>query len=220
MEKGKGKVKSLETEKYKGIPYRSRLISLQLDEHMFRGPGEVGENSLIRLFNIKRAAPKPETNEKPVRSIPVNTTGPVKVGGGGFPQIHSPSFFTLTTFAYARRDMTMDEAVRAGELTRNVTMPAIGTALLPYAVGVGGSASLYLVPTVSAAGAVGGRYALTQGWRWYAAGMTLAGAPLSQNILNKVVTPALDDVYGDGSPGYTEILQLFFYSSNSFAQRN
>lgn len=42
MEKGKGKVKSRETEKDKGIPYRSRLISLKLDEHMFRGPDEVG----------------------------------------------------------------------------------------------------------------------------------------------------------------------------------
>ncbi len=50
MEKGKGKVKSRETEKDKGIPYRSRLISLKLDEHMFRGPDEVGGDSIILLF--------------------------------------------------------------------------------------------------------------------------------------------------------------------------
>lgn len=56
MEKGKGKVKSRETEKDKGVPYRSRLISLQLDEHMFRGPGEVGGNSIILLF--KKRIPK------------------------------------------------------------------------------------------------------------------------------------------------------------------
>lgn len=56
MEKGKGEGGRRETVKEEAIPYRSRLISLQLDEHMFRGPGEFADNSLIRLFSNDRLA--------------------------------------------------------------------------------------------------------------------------------------------------------------------
>jgi len=56
MEKGKGEGGRREAVKEESMPYRSRLISLQLDEHMFRGPGEFAENSLIRLFSNDRLA--------------------------------------------------------------------------------------------------------------------------------------------------------------------
>lgn len=93
---------------------------------------------------------------------------------------HGPSFLTLTTFASRRRGMTMDGAVRAGELTRKVTMPAVTSALLPYTIGVVGSASLVAGPTLG----VAGRYVVTKGSLLYASGMTMAGTPAGQELLN------------------------------------
>ncbi|MFN7043163.1 MAG: RHS repeat-associated core domain-containing protein, partial [Acidovorax temperans] len=50
-------------------------------------------------------------------------------------------FFDLTTIAGARRNTTLDDAVRAGAWTRAVTMPAITVGLMPSAIGLVGSAS-------------------------------------------------------------------------------
>ncbi|MRR55187.1 MAG: hypothetical protein EG822_11880 [Deltaproteobacteria bacterium] len=76
--------------------------------------------------------------------------------------------------------MTLDSAVRAGELTRKVTMPAISTALLPYSIGVVGSASILAGPPLG----VAGRLAVTKGSLLYASGMTMAGTPAGQELLN------------------------------------
>ena len=48
-------------------------------------------------------------------------------------------FLDLTTFAGARRNTSLDDAVRAGAWTRMVTMPAIGSGLGPSAIGLAGS---------------------------------------------------------------------------------
>lgn len=93
---------------------------------------------------------------------------------------YGPSFLTLTTFASRRRGMTLDGAARAGELTRKVTMPAVSAALLPYSIGVIGSASLIAGPAVGAAG----RCAVTKGSLLYASGMAMAGTPAGQELLN------------------------------------
>jgi hypothetical protein len=50
-------------------------------------------------------------------------------------------FLDLTTLAGARRNTTLDDAVRAGAWTRAVTMPAITAGLTPSAIGLAGSAS-------------------------------------------------------------------------------
>ncbi len=50
-------------------------------------------------------------------------------------------FFDLTTLAGARRNTTLDDAVRAGAWTRAVTLPAVTAGLTPSAVGLVGSAS-------------------------------------------------------------------------------
>ncbi|RAR79726.1 RHS repeat-associated protein [Paracidovorax anthurii] len=50
-------------------------------------------------------------------------------------------FLDLTTLAGARRNTTLDEAVRAGAWTRAVTMPAVTAGLTPSAIGLVGSAS-------------------------------------------------------------------------------
>lgn len=52
-----------------------------------------------------------------------------------------PSFFDLTTLASARRNNTLDDAVRAGAWTRAVSMPVIAGALTPNALGLIGSAA-------------------------------------------------------------------------------
>jgi len=194
MEKGKGEVGRRETGKEESMPYRSRLISLQLDEHMFRGPGEFAENSLIRLFDIRRASPKPRPSAKKSANDVSTTIGQVSMGAGGFPQVHPRSFFDLTAFAYGRRYTTMDEAVRAGELTRGVTMPSIATALSPYAFGVVGSASLYVGPTVTASGAA----ARLCAWKWIAAAGAAAGTERGLWALEKINKWSTGQ---DGRPG-------------------
>ena len=50
-------------------------------------------------------------------------------------------FLDLTTLAGARRNTTLDDAVRAGAWTRAVTMPAVTAGLTPSAIGLVGSAS-------------------------------------------------------------------------------
>ena len=55
--------------------------------------------------------------------------------------MRAPSFFALTTFESARRDTSLDDSVRRGELTRIITMPAIAAGLSGSAIGLGGSAS-------------------------------------------------------------------------------
>ena len=50
-------------------------------------------------------------------------------------------FLDLTTLAGARRNTTLDDAVRAGAWTRAVTLPAVTAGLTPSAIGLVGSAS-------------------------------------------------------------------------------
>lgn len=50
-----------------------------------------------------------------------------------------PSFFALSTFEAAKHNTTLDQAVRAGALTRTITMPAVGIAAAPSAIGVAGT---------------------------------------------------------------------------------
>jgi len=50
-----------------------------------------------------------------------------------------PSFFQLTTIASLRKDMSSDQAVEAGELTRTVTLPAITVTAVPNAAALGAS---------------------------------------------------------------------------------
>ncbi|WP_282269107.1 RHS repeat-associated core domain-containing protein [Stenotrophomonas sp. PS02298] len=52
-----------------------------------------------------------------------------------------PSFFQLTTFAGLRRDMSVPQAVQAGELTRTVTLPAMIVTASPPAAALAGSAT-------------------------------------------------------------------------------
>jgi RHS repeat-associated protein len=55
-------------------------------------------------------------------------------GESGEVLLRPPSFFTLTTIEAARRDTTIDEAVRRGALTRDITMPTIAIAASPNAI--------------------------------------------------------------------------------------
>ena len=58
-------------------------------------------------------------------------------------------FFELTTIAAAKRNTTLDDAVREGALTRMVTLPAVGIGLLPSAVGLVASPALCVAPEVA-----------------------------------------------------------------------
>lgn len=124
---------------------------------------------------------------------------------------YGPSFLTLTTFASRRRGMTLDSAVRAGELTRKVTMPAVSAALLPYSIGVIGSASLIAGPALG----VAGRCAIIRSYEFYAAGMTMAGTQQGQRILNSA--PDFVSAHFPGLPfpsnaGYFGSLSSFILS--------
>jgi hypothetical protein len=128
---------------------------------------------------------------------------------------YGPSFFTLTTFASRRRGMTLDGAVRAGELTRKVTMPAVSAALLPYSIGVVGSASLLAGPPLSAAA----RCAVIRSCELYTAGISLAGTQQGQRILNSA--PDFVSAHFPGLPfpsnaGYLGSLSSFILSSMGF----
>lgn len=61
-----------------------------------------------------------------------------------------PNFFTLTTFEALKKGVTLDEAVRSGVLTREVTLPGISIGLaapVVAAVGVvGGAAVCRVIP--------------------------------------------------------------------------
>lgn len=113
-----------------------------------------------------------------VQNNPVNDKDPFGLSGL-FPEPSLPSFLYLTTFN-AHREQSLARAVSNGQLTRNFTMPMIGLGLTPYAIGGIGSASLIAGPQLSAAGSC----ALAQGSSLYASGMTIAGSPLGQSILN------------------------------------
>jgi RHS repeat-associated protein len=85
-----------------------------------------------------------------------------------------PSFFSLSTVEGLRRDTTLDQAVQAGDLTRNVTMPAVATAASPSAIGVAGTGA---VATAAAAGEAAGAAVAAVGTRKAGiAALTLVGA--------------------------------------------
>ncbi len=79
------------------------------------------------------------------------------------------SFFRLTTFDAARRDVSIDQAVRNGHLTRTVTMPAAGIALAPSALAVLGT---LVEPAGAACGAIAQNQAVRE--TAFAACVTLA----------------------------------------------
>ena len=104
---------------------------------------------------------------------------------------HGPSFLSLSTIAWTRRGSSLDSAVRDGELTRKVTMPAVAAALLPYPIGVVGIAGFVSGSQFSAAGS----FVITKGGLLYASGMSMAGAPAGQELLN--TTTAILSSFGN-----------------------
>ncbi len=74
-----------------------------------------------------------------VNGNPISYIDPEGLDAYGFGDLNPPSFFDLTTIAAARRDTSLEQAVNQGELTRTVTLPAVGASLLPEAIGLAGS---------------------------------------------------------------------------------
>jgi len=105
---------------------------------------------------------------------------------GRDPQL--PSFFTLSTFEAAKRDTTLDQAVRAGALTRTMTMPAVAVAAAPSAIGLGITGA---GAAVGAAGEAAGAAIEAVGPRKAGiAALTLVGA-LGKGVGNAPKPPSL-----------------------------
>lgn len=80
----------------------------------------------------------------------VTVTAPRSVPG---PQ---PSFFSLTTVNALRRDTSTAQAIRSGELTRTVTLPALTVTATPSAIALSGSTAPVVTEGVIIGGGVGG----------------------------------------------------------------
>ncbi|MDG6349581.1 RHS repeat-associated core domain-containing protein [Luteimonas sp. 8-5] len=97
------------------------------------------------------------------------------------------SFFQLTTFMALRKDMSQDQAIRAGELTRTITLPALIFAASPDAIALAASTT----PAVGEGILVGARYAPGEARRiCLAAGLGAAicdgkGGAIVEDILNR-----------------------------------
>lgn len=89
---------------------------------------------------MPKPAPLPRTLPTVAVSSPNAVRGP------------QPSFFKLTTVETLRRDTPIDQAVRAGELTRTVTLPAVTVTAAPSAAALSASAIPVLWETALATG--------------------------------------------------------------------
>jgi hypothetical protein len=99
-----------------------------------------------------------------------------------------PSFFGLSTVEGLRRDTTLDQAVQAGSLTREVTMPAVTTAAAPSAIGLTGTGA---AATVAAAGEAAGAVVGAVGTRKVGiAALTLVGA-LGKGVVKGPKPPSI-----------------------------
>lgn len=65
-----------------------------------------------------------------------------------------PSFFSLTTVNALRRDTSTAQAIRSGELTRTVTLPALTVTATPSAIALSGSTAPEVTEGVIIGGAV------------------------------------------------------------------
>ena len=88
----------------------------------------------------------PEVEPTPKTLQTVTVTAPKAVPGP------TPSFFRLTTVDVLRRDTSTAQAIKSGELTRTVTLPAITVTASPSAVALGAIAVPVMGEGVAAAG--------------------------------------------------------------------
>jgi len=96
-----------------------------------------------------RQSVDPRAPEPPPTPLPkVTVTAPKFVSG---PQ---PSFFTLTTVTALRRDTSISQAVRSGELARTVTLPALTVTASPPASALAISTAPVVVDGAVVAGTV------------------------------------------------------------------
>lgn len=82
-----------------------------------------------------------EVAPRPAPSLPPPTTLETVVVTPPRDHVSEISFFQLTTFAALRRDMSSEEAIEAGELTRTVTLPALVVTASPSALALLGTSA-------------------------------------------------------------------------------
>jgi len=203
--KNDGKAGKQKPEKVENLNHlRDIGIRMKLDEYMGQGKAV----NVMQCHGSRAQLFKQKTANNQVLNKPL-TSSETLMMNGGFPQLHSRSFFNPTVLAMNRRGNTINDAVREGELTRKITAPAI--AAPGYAAIVLGTGGAVTGPYIAA----GGTTLVTTAnvtavrlagptWKWWAAFMAWAGSEKGQVTLDWGLKIA-DDVLGDGSYGYNDL---------------
>ncbi|MDK2127081.1 RHS repeat-associated core domain-containing protein, partial [Parachitinimonas caeni] len=139
-----------------GLHYnRFRYYDPQLGRYVTQDPVGISGGSNLYRFGSNM----PETFIDPMGLV-----GELKLEG--------PSFFKLTTFEAAKKNVTLDQAVANGALTRTVTLPAIGIAASPDAIALTATA---------------GQPMCTAARTWYMSGSEVDAAWRSMSLKDKLL---------------------------------
>ncbi len=115
--------------------------------------------------------------------------GKIPVNEAGLPIVQGPTFLYSSAFN-AHQAQSLDQAASNGELERFLTLPMVGAGLVPYGVAFVGSPLLMASPYIKSA-------VLVSPFSPYLPAANEVGMEIVKEVI-------------DGSPGYTDVVELLF----------